>query len=204
MNGFCVCSPEFTFVQAAAICELPKFIEIGYELCGTYDLSGGGYRECAPLTTVERLTAFAGAADGVHGVRKARRALRYVAERSASPRETVLTMLLCLPYGLGGYGIEMPLLNHRVDVVGDALKMTSKKYCVCDLFWPKANLVIEYGGGGVAHRDRARIERFDAPRRVGGDGVHGDNCNEMADQQWKRHQRDSACGGRALRQAIAL
>lgn len=146
MNGFCVCSPEFTFVQAAAICELPKLIEIGYELCGTYDLSEGRYRECAPLTTVERLTAFAGAADGVHGVRKARRALRCVAERSASPRETVLTMLLCLPYGFGGYGIEMPLLNHRVDVVGDALKMTSKKYCVCDLFWPKANLVIEYGG----------------------------------------------------------
>lgn len=59
MNGFCVCSPEFTFVQAATICELPKLIEIGYELCGTYDLSEGGYRECAPLTTVERLTAFA-------------------------------------------------------------------------------------------------------------------------------------------------
>ncbi|MFR1640804.1 MAG: hypothetical protein ACLSVD_17725 [Eggerthellaceae bacterium] len=30
--------------------------------------------------------------------------------------ETMLAMMLCLPYGLGGYGLEKPLINHRVDV----------------------------------------------------------------------------------------
>mgnify|MGYP007055184147 FL=1 len=59
------------------------------------------------MTTVERLRAFTENVGPVHGRKKAARALQYVMGDSASPRETALAMLLCLPYRLGGYGIEL-------------------------------------------------------------------------------------------------
>lgn len=162
-NGFCVCSPEFTFVLVASEFAIPKLIEVGCELCGTYDTWGGGCRECSPLTTVERLFAFAEAAEGVRGRKKALRALKYVVEGSASPRETVLTLLLCLPYNLGGYGIETPLLNHRIEFTKNARKLVGKRYCKCDLCWPDAMLAIEYEGEeshtGIEHVSKDSMRR---------------------------------------------
>ena len=76
MNGFRVCSPELCFVQMATLWNLPKLIELGFELCGAYDLSDNSYRTCAPLTSVEKLTAYANSLDKTHGKRKAIKALR--------------------------------------------------------------------------------------------------------------------------------
>jgi len=60
--------------------------------------------------------------------------------------ETRLVMMLCLPYKLGGYAIEMPALNHRIDLKKAARKITDKKFCVCDLYWPQVKLAVEYEG----------------------------------------------------------
>lgn len=153
-NGFCVCSPELCFVQTARSLGLAKTIELGYELCGTYDISVDDLRECAPLTSVERLTAFVEAVGAVHGKRTAVRALRYVVDGSASPRETILTMLLCLPYSLGGYGIPMPLLNYKVDLGKREQRIAGRGSLRCDLYWPDAKLAVEYEGQIHAEPDR--------------------------------------------------
>lgn len=167
-NGFCICSPELTFLQMADALDVVDLVELAYELCGTYDVSTSELRPCAPLTSVEKLSAFIGKAEGVRGRRKALRALRYVADGAASPRETVLAMLLCLPYGLGGYRFELPVLNYRIDVGARARKVTTKQFYRCDLYWPSAKLALEYDsdaehlGSRSAARDSSRRTALDA------------------------------------------
>lgn len=167
-NGFCVCSPELTFLQMADILDTVDLVELAFEFCGTYDISTGETRACAPLTTVAKLKSFAAKAEGVRGRRKALRALRYAADGAASRRETVLTMLLCLPYNLGGYRFELPVLNYRVDVGARARSVATKRYYRCDLYWPNANLALEYDsdlehlGSRNAANDSSRRNALDA------------------------------------------
>lgn len=161
-NGFCVCSPELCFLQMATIMTLPKLIELAFEFCGTYDTNVDDVRSCMPLTTVEKLAAFAERAGQIRGRVKALRALRYAANGSASPRETILTMVLSLPYVLGGYGIEMPLLNYRIDLGKREQRIAGRAYLVCDLYWPAAKLDVEYDGG--LHVDVDRVSK-DSMRR---------------------------------------
>ena len=163
MNGFRVCSPELCFVQMATLWNLPKLIELGFELCGAYDLSDNSYRTCAPLTSVEKLTAYANSLDKTHGKRKAIKALRYVANGSASSRETILTMLLTLPYRMGGYGLKQPLLNHRIDLGRRERRIAGKNYLVCDLYWPEAKLDVEYDSR-LHHAGEAEQEKDSARR----------------------------------------
>ena len=167
-NGFCVCSPEFTFLLMADTLDAMDLILLGYEFCGTYDVSAGDLRFCAPLTTVARLRSVAERAEGVRGRRSALCALQYVADGSASPRETVLAMLLCLPYRLGGYHLELPCMNYRIDVGAQARKVASRRFYRCDLYWPRARLALEYDsdlehlGSKKAASDSARRNALNA------------------------------------------
>lgn len=161
-NGFCVCCPELCFVQMAATLTLPKLVELGYELCGTYDASGTTLRRCAPLTSGERIASFIERAGRLNGKAAATRALRYAMDASASPRETILAMLLSLPYSLGGYGIPAPTLNHRIDLDQRGQRIAGRGYLVCDLYWPQAKLDVEYDGGD--HESAERMQK-DSMRR---------------------------------------
>jgi hypothetical protein len=81
---------------------------------------------------------------GVRGQKQAARALRYIVDGSASPMETVLTMLLTLPPLLGGYRFPLPILNGRIVPGKSAKASSSKSYYSCDLFWPDLDLAVEY------------------------------------------------------------
>lgn len=161
-NGFCVCRPELCFVQMAAMLSLPKLIELGCELCGTYDVSVDPLRRCAPLTSTDRIASFIESAGRLNGKTAATRALRYVMDNSASPRETILAMILSLPYSLGGYGIEAPKLNYRIDLDRRERRLAGKGYLECDLYWPQAKLDVEYDGGD--HSDPEQMQK-DSMRR---------------------------------------
>ena len=148
-GGLCVSSPELCFFWMASELSLVKLIELGFELCGSYSLPGpvpdeeGAYKR-PPLTSTKKLAAFVAQMEGAHGVRKATQALRYITDGSASPMETVLVMLLALPYKLGGYGLYMPELNARVTPAKTAKKIASKSHYYCDLFWPDVDVAAEY------------------------------------------------------------
>lgn len=161
-----VSTPEFCFLQMASRISLTKLIQLGFELCGTYALvdprKPAVARE-APLTSVAALRAFLGCAPEVHGRKKALRAVQYIRDGSASPMETAVALLLCLPYRLGGYGLTWPLLNHRIDVPQTARRMASKSYCVCDLYWPEARVAVEYDSN-LWHSESSQIVR-DSKRR---------------------------------------
>lgn len=143
-EGFYVVSAELAFLQVARDFELTKLIKLGFSLCGTYAMSKEGIQSCEALTSVESLKSFVTKYSAVAGSRKVARALRYITENSASPMETVLTLLLCLPYALGGYGLPFPQLNHRINIKATKIFRASSRFYVCDLYWPQAQIAVEY------------------------------------------------------------
>ncbi|MEG1907929.1 MAG: hypothetical protein RR178_10770 [Gordonibacter sp.] len=160
-----VSSPEACFLQVARQLSGIELVAVGLEFCGTYALCGSavrGFRERPPLTTVGLLRKYLSKAAGGYGVANAEKALRYIAEASASPMETMLVMLLCLPCALGGYGLELPVLNHRIKVPASGMGRR-RSYC-CDLFWPRAKLAVEYDSD-MFHTDSKRIAN-DSQRRA--------------------------------------
>lgn len=164
-EGFFVSTPEFCYLQMASRLSLARLIQLGCELCGTYaqqDTGPAARREVA-LTSVDGLRAFVEAASHAYGRAKALRALCFVADGAASPMETVLMLLLCLPYRLGGYGIEQPQINYHVTVPNRRRKLADRTYCECDLCWPGSNLAVEYDSV-LYHLDPDRQES-DARRR---------------------------------------
>ena len=174
-NGVFVSSPEFCFFQMADKLTLIELIELGFELCGTYTPSvvcqGGedpttlakSQFNLPKLTDVKRLTSLAQRMEGVHGYKLASKALRYVADNSNSPMETVLTMLLTLPYRLGGYGLPMPSLNHPVIPVKAVRRTTDRSHFRFDLFWPDKRLAVEYDS--EEYHDNPKKMAEDAARR---------------------------------------
>ena len=161
---YAMSTPEFAFAQLAARITLVQLIELGYELCGTYVSERYGpvtYR-AKPATTVAKLRRLIEAAPRFHGRANAKRALKYIIGGSASPRETQLAMLLSLPYLLGGYGFPQPLLNHRIDLPDS--RKTGKRYLVCDQYWPKSKLDLEYDSDEF-HAEKHKLAD-DARRRV--------------------------------------
>ena len=155
-DGLAVSAPHFCFFQMADELTLIELIGLGFELCGFYSLSvkqdfvpGTGYADNnayshPQLTNVRALKRLMARMEGASGYKKASRALRYIADGSASPMETILCILLTLPYHLGGYGLPTPELNRRINLGKADRERRDKSYYVCDLFWPVANLAIEY------------------------------------------------------------
>ena len=159
-------SPEACFLQMATLLPFADLVRVGFELCGRYALSSrdprGFETRAMPLTTCVALRGYVDKARGMRGSKKARQALAFVAEGSASPMETALAMLLCLPRAQGGYGLPLPLLNHEV-VLRSARKTAWKKTYCCDLFWPEGSLAVEYdsdmfhtGSKRIAHDSKRR------------------------------------------------
>ncbi|MCL1906447.1 MAG: hypothetical protein FWG08_00785 [Propionibacteriaceae bacterium] len=98
----------------------------------------------------------------VRGHVKAGRALSYVIDNSGSPMETILVMLLTLPYRLGGFGLPKPSLNVKVEPSKSTVKSSDRMYYICDLLWEQKKLAVEYdseqyhSGAEKIYRDSKR------------------------------------------------
>jgi len=167
-SGMVVSSQELCFMQMAHELSLVELVALGYELCGSYRLGSApdqGFRADLPLTSVSGLGSYAAKAVGMRGRVNAQRALRYIADGSASPMETILAMLLTLPYSLGGYGFPRPQLNYCVATPAGASagKAAGDSKYYCDLYWPDAKVDVEYDSDAY-HTGSDRIAK-DAIRR---------------------------------------
>lgn len=164
-----VASPELCFVQMATSLSLIELIALGFELTGSY--AGTRFDRAKPLTTLAKLNACMLKLSGIHGRKKAVRALRYIQENSASPRETALAMLLALPRRMGGYGIPRATLNapiRRTHIVAQRQNRNHhgtnpKRTFRCDLLWPDRKVAVEYDSDSF-HTGAQSICR-DAERR---------------------------------------
>ena len=157
-----VSSPELAYVQMSRSLPIGKLIHAACELCGTYAQVGfeGRLVERAALTDVGNLRAFAEQMFEDPGA-LALRALRYARNGSASPMESTVMLLLCLPGRMGGYGLPFPVLNLPVTLSSEAYAIYPCKSCRLDLAWPARNFSVEYDGidshTGSAHaKDVAR------------------------------------------------
>ena len=151
-DGLIVSSPEFCFLQMASLLPLAGLILLGYEFCGSYSMPAvgdpnipeRGFHTRRPLTNVKRIEAFLDRLPGAKGHQNAMKAVRYILEGSASPMETKLSIILTLPYKLGGFGFSRPVLNRRVVPSKTEKRFSGKGSYVCDLFWPDHALAVEY------------------------------------------------------------
>lgn len=77
---------------------------------------------------------------------------------SASPSETALLLLARLPRTRGGYQLDIPIANKRLDVPDEILGLTDKRTYYLDIYLPKFNATLEYESDAF-HADDASFER---------------------------------------------
>lgn len=138
-----------------------QLITIGYELCGSYGLSAqsdSGFLRREPRSNPQLIERYLEKCDGIHGVKAAKRASSYIAKGSASPMESLLSMLLCLPPSLGGFGLPRPELNFPIETNEGGIVMRR-----CDLYWPDQRFALEYDSD-TFHSDASKLH-LDSSRR---------------------------------------
>ena len=160
-QGLYVSTPEATFLQLGKESSLIQLITIGYELCGSYGLSAqsdSGFLRREPRSNPQLIERYLEKCDGIHGVKAAKRASSYIAKGSASPMESLLSMLLCLPPSLGGFGLPRPELNFPIETNEGGVVMRR-----CDLYWPDQWFALEYDSD-TFHSDASKLH-LDSSRR---------------------------------------
>lgn len=159
------CSPVLALAQCTQLCPTAQVAQWCSEFCGTYRLSqdSQGFNKALPLVSRQQIRRFAQDYSQVAGCSKLRRIAQYVPDGAASPMETALVELLCLPVRWGGYGLPIPKLNARIDLPRDICLRTGKNYFVADLLWSSKRLVVEYDSNEF-HAGKERISS-DADRR---------------------------------------
>lgn len=156
-----ISTPEATFLQLGKESSLIQLITIGYELCGSYGLSAqsdSGFLRREPRSNPQLIERYLEKCDGIHGVKAAKRASSYIAKGSASPMESLLSMLLCLPPSLGGFGLPRPELNFPIETNEGGIVMRQ-----CDLYWPDQRFALEYDSD-TFHSDASKLH-LDSSRR---------------------------------------
>ncbi|NLK85929.1 MAG: hypothetical protein GX279_00350 [Clostridiaceae bacterium] len=138
-NGEMVASPELLFLEFASELSIHRLILLGLQLCS--HKHGKPYEA---ITTKEKLESFLANTAGHRGQRKAIRAVKYVKNGSASIMESLMYMVLTLPYALGGYGLNGAVFNYRVELNSEARKLLYKNCCYPDLYYKKERIAVEY------------------------------------------------------------
>ena len=177
-HDVCMCSPRFMFMQLAMQLDTVDLARVGMELCGTYSLwrlapdrfgdlysrMNGESQSCTydvpRATKLHQLQAFVGRQQNARGAVGARSALRWIGENSASPMETAIYLLLCLPKRLGGYGLPKPVLNPKLIVSNPHGSV--ERYP--DLFWLGANIDVEYNSDSAHSGEWSRYR--DSKREI--------------------------------------
>ena len=178
-----VASPELCLMQLAGKLSEPQVVKLAMEMCGSYaidpascddygmfdlideDDQNPGMTKRPPITSAAKLKAYAKRLLSPNSKASSAHFLRYVVDGSASPRETALCMLLCMPPRFGGYGIALPKLNRRIDLTKREQLMVGAHHYDCDLYWARPNkrIAVEYDSA-LHHTAQEKQER-DAIRR---------------------------------------
>ena len=159
-NVYCT-TPVFALVTIAARTSDRIFLlELAWEICGTYrtqKTTPDTAYQAPAFTSVDEIRSFVERNPSVRGSRKIARLLRYVADGSASPRETKCALLFGLPRKSGGYGLGMPRMNHEVIASPEARAISGRSSFRCDLCWPAAKLDVEYQSREMHGNELSRL-----------------------------------------------
>ena len=155
-HGIRMCTPQYVFLRLGRSCDFVELVKIGLELCGSYSgwkLPSATRRsqrreeqgctfDVPYVLQARHLRKFVERVAGHDGAVGARQAARFVLDGSASPMETAVYLLLCLPKRVGGYGLPKPQLNPKLTITNPSGTETIERYP--DLFWEGANIDVEY------------------------------------------------------------
>ena len=162
-----VASPELCLLQLAVRLSEAQAAKLALEMCGKYAIDplcdDPGMCKRPPLTAAAKLNAFAARMYTSNSRAHAVHFLRWVADNAASPRETALYLLLCMPPRFGGYGLAIPELNKRFKFNQKDRLLISADHFDCDLYWPNNRIAVEYDSA-LHHTAQEKQER-DAIRR---------------------------------------
>ncbi len=166
-DGVFVVSPELCFVQMCQSLSFIEAVELGMELCGTYALRPenieGMVQRNYPLIDVGLLRRHVDSWHGLSGIGIARKAAKYLNGGSASPTETKLFLLLCLPLQYGGYNLGLPELNPELDLKPHEMEILRGSSVKPDMLWRKEKLIIEYDG---RQHEEEQQSKYDAMRKT--------------------------------------
>lgn len=138
-DGEIIASPELLFFQFASKLGIHRLILLGLQLCA----HPPGKPHMA-LTTKKKLEAFLVQISGLHGCRNALRAVRYIADGSASIMESLVYMILTLPNAMGGYGLGGAVFNYEISLADEAKKRLGQERCFVDLYYGAKKVAVEY------------------------------------------------------------
>lgn len=146
-------------------------------LCGTYvrrpDRKGELQYRNEPLATVDGLLSSLATCGDRRGHRRLKNLLPYCQERSASPMETALSLVMTAPKSLGGREFPRALLNDEWVLTPDErFALDGQSTMRVDFLWPEAGFGIEYDS--TAFHDSPEQQEKDAARRevAEGRGIH--------------------------------
>lgn len=162
-----VASPELCLMQLAPQLSEAQAVKLAMEMCGSYAIDllndDPGFEKRPALTDASKIRRFAAKMYAPNSRAHGTKFLRWIADGSASPRETALCMLLCMPPRLGGYGIAMPELNRRIELSLNERFMIGAHHFDCDLYWPGKGVAVEYDS--ARHHTAIEKQERDAIRR---------------------------------------
>lgn len=165
-DGIYVVSPALCFAEVCQKLSLIEAVELGMELCGTFALRPDGLESMVSrnyqLEHAASLKRKLNAWKNLSGLVRARTAAQFLVDGSASPMETKLYMLLCLPQRYGGYNLKAPSLNVEIMLPPSERVILRQESVKPDLLWKKEKLVIEYDGG--YHNDTEQATHDEARR----------------------------------------
>ena len=151
IDEHCLCViPELLFALYCQQHNMASSVQLGLELCGTYTRPAYSNRECfasydlGKLTDVLSIRGFLSRNPGIYGMKRATRFARYLQDKSASPMETNLFLLLCLPVSEGGYGLPLPELNADLPIIQYLGSNHEPGVRYGDLVFKSAHVVLEY------------------------------------------------------------
>ena len=169
-----VVPPDLYLLMRARELDVTALAMVATTLCSTY-VPRPDLGECPdrrePLVGKAVLEGFSENLPArCQGASTLRRALAITAEGSRSPMETALSVGLSAPGPLGGYGLPLPRLNHRVDIPQELGRLIGgQRTMFLDLCWPEAGWAVEYDS--AMHHSEGRAVAKDRRRRAVADAL---------------------------------
>jgi hypothetical protein len=131
------------------IARLVKATETLCDFAGTYryiQATKGVVYGTRPLMSRQSFAEYLEGVNARKGIDRAFRVAELAFDKSASPMETALVLMLTLPVELGGFGLPRPELNGEIPLEQAFLDLVSQEAFFADLLWADEQLIVEYYG----------------------------------------------------------
>lgn len=142
--------PELCFLQLSTQLPQERLILFGLELCGTYAIEPNSEKgfvdNLEPVTSIDKIDKYIKSLKGLRfgNAKFAQSTLKWIADKSASPAESKLFLMLCGPRKLGFFQVSKLNLNSRILLTEEAQKICNYKSIKPDLSLATNKLAIEY------------------------------------------------------------